>query len=205
MNCFVLLRSFQIPMLKLTPYCGCPHLSRSKFTIPPYHLPYLINNTIYQSIDLPFTIQTSSSTLRSTMSSRICCQSELSWEVRRWQIINKRELSKISNSILTSALLPIELYYFNMNSEKLKIKGLSESRFGSMIFLLRMAGIPFQMKKVSKFYAIYMETVIICFSTTYLGCFADVYMHWDDLGLAMTTMRVLIPFTNMMWIFSYCR
>jgi len=92
-----------------------------------------------------------------------------------------------------------------MNTENSKLNELSEIRFRSMIFLLRMAGIPFQIKKVSTVYAIYMNTVIICFSTTYLGMFADVYMHLDDLVLAMTTMRLLISFTNMMWIFLYCR
>ena len=92
-----------------------------------------------------------------------------------------------------------------MNTEKSKLKGLSEIRFGSIIFLLRLMGIPFQMKKVSTLYAIYMRTVIICSSTTYLGMFADVYVHWDDLGRAMTKIRMLIPFTNVMWIFLYFR
>jgi hypothetical protein len=91
-----------------------------------------------------------------------------------------------------------------MNRKETKLKGLSGSRFGSTI-LLRIAGIPFQMKKISTIYAIYMRTVIICTSTTYLGMFGDVYVHRDDLGRAMTTVRALIPFTNIMWIFSYCR
>ena len=143
--------------------------------------------------------------LRSSVSFRISWQSVISWEVGRWQILNKPELSKASSSILNSALLPIEVYCFHMNTENSKLNELSEIRFRSMIFLLRMAGIPFQIKKVSTVYAIYMNTVIICFSTTYLGMFADVYMHLDDLVLAMTTMRLLISFTNMMWIFLYCR
>jgi hypothetical protein len=92
-----------------------------------------------------------------------------------------------------------------MNGKETKLNGLSGNRFGSMIFLLRMAGIPFQMKKIPIIYAIYVRTVIICTGTTYLGMFGDVYMHWDDLGRAMTAIRVLIPFTNVMWILSYCR
>jgi len=92
-----------------------------------------------------------------------------------------------------------------MNRKEATLKGLSGSRFGSTIFLLRMAGIPFQMKKISTIYAIYMRTVIICFSTTYLGTFGDVYVHRDDLLRAMATVRALLPFTNVMWIFSYCR
>ena len=92
-----------------------------------------------------------------------------------------------------------------MKREETKLKGLSECRFHSMIFLFRLAGVPLQIKKISTIYAIYMITVIICASTTYLGMCVDVYIHRDDLGRAMTTIRMLIPFTNVMWIFWYCR
>jgi len=81
----------------------------------------------------------------------------------------------------------------------------TERRFGSIIFLFRLAGIPFHVKKISFIYAIYMRTVIIFSSTTYLGIFFDVYVHWDDLGHSVTTMRVLIPVTNCMWLYIYCR
>jgi len=92
-----------------------------------------------------------------------------------------------------------------MSTKETKLKGLGKTRFGSMIFLLRMAGIPFKMNKISTIYAIYMTTVIICASTTYLGMFVDVYNNKQDLGRTMTTVRMLIPITNVMWIFSYCR
>jgi hypothetical protein len=89
-----------------------------------------------------------------------------------------------------------------MNTEGRK---LSQGRFGSLIFLFRMAGIPFKMKKISTIYAIYMMAVFISAGTSYLGMFVDVYIHQEDLGRAMTTMRMLISFTNVMWIFSNCR
>ena len=92
-----------------------------------------------------------------------------------------------------------------MNTEEPKLKEVSEGRFGSMIFLLRMAGIPVKTKKVSTIYTVYMVTVIVCTYSTFIGMFVDVYLHWDDLGRAMKTLSVLIPFTNIIWIFSYCR
>ena len=81
----------------------------------------------------------------------------------------------------------------------------SDRRFGSIIFLFRLAGIPFHIKKMSIIYAVYMRTVIICASTSYLGMSVDVYIHRDDLGRAMTSMRVLITVTNIMWLYTYCR
>jgi hypothetical protein len=74
-----------------------------------------------------------------------------------------------------------------------------------MIFLFRIAGIPLRIKKIPTIYAAYMITVIICSCSTYIGMFVDVYMHWDDLGRAMTSMRALIPYTNVIWIFLYYR
>jgi hypothetical protein len=92
-----------------------------------------------------------------------------------------------------------------MDSENIKLKSLTDRRFGSIILLFRLAGIPYHIKKMSIIYAVYMRTMIICASTTYLGMFIDVYAHGDDLGRAMTTMRTLIPITNFMWIYTYCR
>ena len=92
-----------------------------------------------------------------------------------------------------------------MDSENIKLKTLTDRRFSSIILLFRLAGIPFRKKKISIIYAVYTITVIICASTTYLGMLADVYVHWNNLGRAMTTMRVLIPLTNIMWIYIYCR
>jgi len=92
-----------------------------------------------------------------------------------------------------------------MNTAETKVNGLSDNRFASIIFLFRLAGIPVKMKKISTIYAVYMVTVIICSSSTFIGIFADVNVHWDSLGRAMTSMRALLPFTNVMWILSYCR
>jgi hypothetical protein len=93
----------------------------------------------------------------------------------------------------------------NKNRQEIKLKGLMERRFGSMLLLLRMAGIPLKMKKINPIYTVYMVTVTICSYSTFIGVYFDAYIHRDDLGRAMTTMRLLLSITNVMWIFSYCR
>jgi hypothetical protein len=92
-----------------------------------------------------------------------------------------------------------------MDNEVPEVKGMSNSRFSSIIFLLRLVGIPIKMKKMSTIYAIYMITVISCTCTTFVGMFVDVYIHRDDLGHAMTNIRASIGFTNILWMFFYCR
>jgi hypothetical protein len=92
-----------------------------------------------------------------------------------------------------------------MDNNVPKVKGLSNTRFGSIIFLLRLAGIPFKMKKMSTVYAIYMKTVISCTCTTFVGMFVDMYIHRDDLGHVMTNTRTSIGFTNVLLMVFYCR
>jgi hypothetical protein len=92
-----------------------------------------------------------------------------------------------------------------MDSGKPELKELSEGRLGSIIFLLRLGGIPFKMRNLSTKYAIYMATGIICNCTTFLAFFADVYVHWDNLGRAMTNLRMFIPASDVLWLYACCR
>jgi hypothetical protein len=92
-----------------------------------------------------------------------------------------------------------------MDNELVKVKDLSNSRFGSIIFFLRLSAFPFKMKKMSAIYAIYMITAITCSCTTVVGMFVDVYIHRDDLRHAMTNIRVSFGFMNTLWLFFYCR
>jgi len=92
-----------------------------------------------------------------------------------------------------------------MDNEVQEVKGLSNRRFGSIIFLLRLAGIPFKMKNMSTLYAVYMIITIFSACTTFLGMCVDVYIHRNDVGHVMTNIRFTIGFMNVLWIFFYCR
>jgi hypothetical protein len=92
-----------------------------------------------------------------------------------------------------------------MEIEGKKIKKQSDNHFNSIIFLFRLAGVPFQINKISTIYAVYTITVIFCTCCTITGSVIGVYKHRDDLGHIMTSMRVLIPFMNDMVIYVYCR
>jgi len=92
-----------------------------------------------------------------------------------------------------------------MDNKVPEVKGLSHRRFDSIIFLLRLAGIPIKMKNMSTIYAIYMVTAISCTCTTFGGMLFDVYIHSDDLEHVMTNIRISIACTNFLWILFYCR
>jgi hypothetical protein len=92
-----------------------------------------------------------------------------------------------------------------MEGEETKVKRQSEIRFRSIIFFLRLAGIPFKMKRMSTLYAIYMITVNICTYSTLTGMFVDAYIHRDDLARVMTNLRILTGMSSLVWIYFSCR
>jgi hypothetical protein len=119
--------------------------------------------------------------------------------------LNGCGLTKLLKHILNLDLHLFRGQYFNMKTEEQKTKRVQGSRLSSIIFLLRLAGIPFKMKKISNIYAIYMITVIFSTCTTVLGMFADVYIQRDDLGHIMTNIRMLIVMVNTLWNCAYAR
>jgi hypothetical protein len=92
-----------------------------------------------------------------------------------------------------------------MESKCTQIKGLSESRFGSVILLFRLAGIPFGIKRKQTLYSIYKITASFCECSTFVGMFGVVYLQTDDLRHTVTNIRVLIAMTDIVWIWLYCR
>jgi hypothetical protein len=92
-----------------------------------------------------------------------------------------------------------------MEREETKVMGLSEFRFSRIIFFLRLAGIPFKMKKLSTLYSVYMITVTVCTYSTLIGMFVDAYIHRDDLAHVMTNLRILTGMTSLVWIYFSCR
>ena len=92
-----------------------------------------------------------------------------------------------------------------MKSKDTQMESLFESRFGSVVLLFRIAGIPFKIKKPSTLYTIYMITVIFCTSITFVGMIVDMYVNRHNLRHAVTNIRASIPATNIVWVWCYCR
>jgi hypothetical protein len=114
-------------------------------------------------------------------------------------------VDQLLSHILRLEWIWLQGHCFYMKTEDQKTKRLLQSRFNSIIFLLRLAGIPLKMKKISITYTIYMITATFCTCTTFLGMFVDVCKHRDDLGHVMKNIRVLIAMVNNWWIYAYAR
>jgi hypothetical protein len=92
-----------------------------------------------------------------------------------------------------------------MESKYTEIESLFDSRFGSVILIFRLVGIPFKITKNPTIYSIYVITVIVCSLSTCVGMFIDVYIRMDDLRSVMATARVLSGTITAVWIWIHCR
>jgi hypothetical protein len=79
-------------------------------------------------------------------------------------------------------------------------KGLFESRFKVLLFLHRMAGIPLNVKSVSRLNAVYNVSVIVCFYFTYFLIGVNAFVYRYQLSLAMKSFRVFVGMLMVQWL-----
>jgi hypothetical protein len=190
-----LLQSFQIRWLFLTPNRAYSEISFKRFCITNFYLSLIMQ---FHKVLISTLFQTSVKNLWHGQ----CRERSSVSQTYSGNIINTERYWIVQYFRKYFTLLEL---YFHMDYEVPKVKGMSNSRFGSIIFLLRLAGIPFKMKNMSTLYAIYMITVISCTCTTFVGMLVDVYINRDDMGHTITNIPVSIGFTNVLWMFFYCR
>jgi hypothetical protein len=76
----------------------------------------------------------------------------------------------------------------------------SESRFKILLFFIRFAGIPVNMKSVSVVNAIYNVTVVVCCYTIIISLHVDTYVHRHQLVDVMKKIRVLVGVYGIIWL-----
>ena len=134
-----------------------------------------------------------------------CYDCQTIWTTGNVTNLEGRELVTIAKNNINLKLFPFQANFMYMKRIGSQMESLSEIRFGSVVLLFRIAGIPLKIKKMSIVYTIYMIIVIFCTSTTFVGMIADVYVHRDNLRHAVTNIRVSITATNIVWVWCYCR
>ena len=77
---------------------------------------------------------------------------------------------------------------------------LIESRYKAFLFLLRMGGIPLNIKSVSKLNTLYKVSIFLCFYITVICGGMDMLVHRHDLSLAMKSFRMLLGMLMTSWL-----
>jgi hypothetical protein len=88
----------------------------------------------------------------------------------------------------------------NVKTREQHESGLSQRRFGTILFLFKLAGIPLGTHPVPRIQIVYNITIALCHYFTYVSCVMDIYVNRNNLeelvksirlGLSMTFVTVL--------------
>jgi hypothetical protein len=86
------------------------------------------------------------------------------------------------------------------NASRCTSNNLHESRFKILLFIFRLSGLPFKLQSVSRIYAVYSATIMVCFYTTTVCLFMDTFIHRHQLDYAMKKLRVFLGFSFALWM-----
>lgn len=88
----------------------------------------------------------------------------------------------------------------NIKTDFASDKELFESRFKTLLRLLRLGGISINMKSITVFNRMYNGTISVCFYMTIMCHFMDTFVNTRQLVEAMKKIRVLVALQLCMWI-----
>jgi hypothetical protein len=94
----------------------------------------------------------------------------------------------------------MEHIYKKGNVDTARTNERSESRFKTLLFVLRLGGIPLNMKSVSAVNTVYSATIIACYYSTMLCLYMDTFAHRHHLVQAMKKLRVIMGMQGCVWM-----
>jgi hypothetical protein len=83
----------------------------------------------------------------------------------------------------------------NVKSDKLQESDLSQRRFGTILLLFKLAGIPLNTHSVSGARSVYSVTTAACHYFTCVSCFMDVYVNRNDFEELVKSIRLCLSMT----------
>jgi hypothetical protein len=79
-------------------------------------------------------------------------------------------------------------------------KKLSNSRFKTLLYFLRVGGIPLQNKSLTKINSLYKAVCVVCYYSSFACAFMDTFVHRYDLMEAMKKIRVFFAMSLVAWM-----
>jgi hypothetical protein len=83
----------------------------------------------------------------------------------------------------------------NVKSDEVQESGLSQRRFGTILLLFKLAGIPLNTHSVSKIQSVYNVTTAVCHYSTCVSCYMDVYVNRNNLEELVKSIRLCLSMT----------
>jgi hypothetical protein len=92
-----------------------------------------------------------------------------------------------------------------MDTDISQARDMSERRFRTLFFLMRLGGVPFNMKNISTVHAIYNGVVVLCMYVTFFSVIMDTIVSRQNLEETMNNVRVVYGFGVITWMYSSVR
>jgi len=70
---------------------------------------------------------------------------------------------------------------------------LTQSRFSTVLFIFKLAGIPLSTQSTSSVHSAYNATIVVCFYITCVSCFMDILNNKDNLEQLIKSIREFLP------------
>ena len=77
---------------------------------------------------------------------------------------------------------------------------LFQIRYKTVLYFLRLAGIPLHIRPLSKVQTLYNTVCVLCYYSTFICAFMDTYVHRYDLVQAMKKIRVFFAMSVAVWV-----
>jgi len=77
---------------------------------------------------------------------------------------------------------------------------LNQSRFKTLLYFLRLGGIPLQIKSVSKLNSLYKTVCVTCYYGSFMCGFVDTFVHRHDLSEAVKKLRINFAMLLVAWM-----
>jgi hypothetical protein len=90
-------------------------------------------------------------------------------------------------------------------SDKLQESDLSQRRFGTIMLLFKLAGIPLNTHSVSRVQSVYNITSAVCYYVTCVSCFMDLYVNRNNLEDLMRSIRLCLSMIIITMIHTFFR
>lgn len=91
------------------------------------------------------------------------------------------------------------------NTVESKGPGMADTYFRVPLFLVRLSGIPVNVRKVSRLSSAYNVISTVCFYVTYLSVIMDFVVKRDDIEETMKNVRMSFGMAVLSWMHFYLR
>jgi hypothetical protein len=122
-----------------------------------------------------------------------------------WHPVRERHEHTEQCKVHTPQFIYMKSVTQKVRSDEVQESDRSERRFGTILLLFKMAGIPLDTHSVSRVQSVYNITTAACHYVTVVSCFMDVYVNRNNFEELVKSIRLCLSMTFVTVIDTFFR